>query len=208
MFEKFFGKSPENSHNEPKNVHCEITGNETTLENTVVLVKIDAVIALKNLSNPLIDFDNKIIKPIDKPPLKFYSELVVPSDLKGIFGRIFSIINDKDEIEISTAIMSQEGQKVYSGRNLIPFIEHINNGIELLNLPKTMFFAVIDTISPTNTKTCENWKINYKGLGPKYRFKGIINEKTEKQTFGFPSILFPGFDVAVSDCAQKNPNGT
>lgn len=204
MFDKLFGKS----QNESKNVHCEVTGNETTIDNVVALVKIDGVIALKNFNNPTVDSYKMEIQPIDKPPLKFYSEIVVPEDLKPIFGRIFSIVNDVDDIEQSTALMSKEGQKVFSSQKLIPFMEHINNGVELLQIPPTMFFAVIDTTTTLKSKTCENWETNFKGLGRKYRYKKILNEKKEKQTFGIQGLLMPGFDVAVSDCAQKNPNGT
>jgi hypothetical protein len=199
-----FGKS----QNESKSVHCEVTGNKTTIENTVALVKIDGVIALKNFNNPSVDFDRKEIQSMDKPPLKFYSELIVPEDLKPIFGRLFSIIDDEDEMEHSTAIMSAEGIKIFSGKQLSPLIEHIQNGTELLQIPPSMFFAVIDTVVLLKSKTCENWQISFDGLGKKYRFKNILEEKRETQTFGIPGILMPGYDLAVSDCSQKNPNGT
>lgn len=204
MFEKLFGKT----QNESKSIHCEITGNETSIENAVALVKIDGVIALKNFNNPSVDFDRKEILSADKPPLKFYSELFVPEDLKPIFGRIFSIINDEDEIEQSTAIMSAEGKKVFSGQKLLPLMEHINNGIELLQIPPSMFFAVVDTNVSLKNKSCENWQTDFKGLGKKYRYKKILDEKRERQTFGMPGMLVPGYDVAVGDCSQKNPNGT
>jgi hypothetical protein len=204
MYRNLFGKS----QNEPRNVHCQITGKETTLENTVVLVKIDGVIALKNLRNPTVDFENNIIKPIDRPPLNFYSELIVPNDLKKIFGRMFSIVKDEDVIEQSTSIMSVEGQRNFSGRNLLPFVENISNGVELINLTGNQFIAVIDTVAHAKTKNCENWIINYKGLGAKYFYKAIIDEKIEKHVFGSPGVLLPWYDVSVSDCAQKNPNGT
>lgn len=204
MEKKLFRKSQP----ETQNVFCEITGSQTTIDNTVVLVKINGVIALENLNNPMVDFENKTIKPIDKPPLNFYSELIVPDELKPIFGRIFSIINDEDEFEQSTAVMSKEGQKVFSGQKLFLFMEYIDNGVELIQIPNTMFFAIIDTITTCKTKRCENWGINYKALGKKYRYKNIINEQTRNHTFGLPGILTSGFDVGVSDCSPKNPNGT
>lgn len=204
MFDKLFGKS----QNETKSVHCEVKGTETTIENTVALVKIDGVIALKNFNNPSVDFDSKEIQSMDKPPLKFYSELVVPEDLKPFFGRMFSIINDEDEIEHSTAIMSEEGKKIYSGQKLFPLMEHIKNGVELLQIPPSMFFAVVDTEVSLKNKSCENWHTDFKGLGRKFRYKKILDEKRERQTFGMPGILMPGYDVAVGDCSQKNPNGT
>lgn len=204
MLEKLFGKS----QTETKIVHCEVTGTETTIENTVAFVKIDGVIALKNFNNPTVDLDRKEIQPIDKPPLKFYSEIIVPEDLKPIFGRLFSIINDEDEKEQSTAIMSLEGKRIFSGQKLFPLIEHIKNGVEFLQVPPSMFFVIIDTQTSFKTEKCENWKIDFKGLGRKYKFKNIISEKKESQTFGIPGILMPGFDVAVSDCSQKNLKGT
>lgn len=204
MFDKLFGKS----RNETKSVHCEVTGTETTIENTVALVKIDGVIALKNFNNPYIDFDSKEILSIDNPPLKFYSELIVPEDLKHFFGRMFSIINDKDEMEHSTAIMSEKGKRIFSGQKLLPLMKHVKNGIELIQIPPSMFFAVIDTVISLKSKTCENWNIDFKGLGKKYRFKRILSEKRERQTFGMPGVLMPGYNVAVGDCSQKNPDGT
>jgi len=190
--------------NNSKKVYCEITGAETSLDNTIVLVKIDGVIALKNFNNPVVDFENKIIQSSGKPPLNFYSEIIVPDDLKQIFGRMFSIIDDEDDIEQSTAVMSIEGQKIFSGQKLFPFMEHITNGIELLKIPSTMFFAVIDSRTKLHTKECENWNINYKGLHRKYRFKNIIEENREQF---IPGVLMPGFDIAVSDRSEKNPNG-
>ena len=204
MFEKLFGKS----QNESKSIHCELTGTETTLENAMALVKIDGVIALKNFNNPSVNYDRKEIQSADKPPLKFYSELIVPEDLKPIFGRMFSIIDDEDEVEHSTAIMSAEVKKNFSGQKLFPLMEHIRSGVELLKIPPSMFFAVIDTEILLKNKTCENWNVDFEGLGKKYRFKKILAEKRENQTFGMPGILMPGYDVAVSDCSQKNPNGT
>lgn len=204
MLNNLFGKSTSNNHN----VYCEITGMESSVEETVVLSKIDGVIALNNFNNPSVDFDNRIIKPIDKPPLRFYSEVFVPEEMKALIGRVFSIVNDEDDIEQSTAIMSTKGQEVYSIQKVYPFIEHITNGVELLQIPNTMFFAVIDTIESGKEKTCSNWNTTYKSIGRKYRYKKILKEVKESQTFGRPGILKPGFDVAVSDCSQKNPNGT
>ena len=213
MFNKLFGKSKKESPNETKfndskEVHCEVTGKETTIDNTIVLVKIDGVIALKNLNNPTIDIENKEIQSEDKPPIKFYSEVVVPENLKPIFGRIFSIINDEDEIEQSTAVISPEGQKTYSGQKLFPFMEHINNGVELLQISPTMFFAIIDKSAKLKDKNCKNWNTNYKGVLRKYMSKSITKEQKQNQTFGSPGLLLQGFDVAVSDCSLKNPNGT
>ena len=204
MIEKLF----ENKESQSKIVHCEIYGDETSLENTVILVKIDGVIVLKNLNDPTIDFNNRIIYSNGNQSLKFYSELTVPDDLKQLFGRIFSIVNDEDDIEQSTALMSTKGIKNFSGRKLLPFAEHIEKGIEILDIPPTMFFPVIDNHVKSGISTCENWDIDYKSIGIKYRYKNILEEKKEDQIFGIKGILWPGFDVAVSNCCQKNPNGT
>jgi len=199
--------SIELSHSQIKRIHCEVTGKETTLDNTVVLVKINGVIALKNLNYPFLDFENKIIKPIDKPAIRFYSELFVPDDLKQTFGRLFSIVNNEDDIEQSTAIMSKEGQNIFSGKRLFAFIMHIPNGVEILNLSYSMFFAVIDNNIIAKTKKCECWGNNYMGLGVKYRYKKILDLRKESQQFGQRGILLSGFDIAVSDCSNNNPNG-
>ncbi len=39
-------------------------------------------------------------------------------------------------------------------------------------------------------------------------YKKILKAKTDRQVFGYMSVLLPPYDVAVSDCAEKNPNGT
>ena len=203
-----FGKLFEKKQNETKKVYCEIYGDETSIENTVVLTKIDGVIVLKNLNNPTIDLNSRIINFNGNQSLKYYSELTVPEDLKQIFGRVFSIVNDEDDIEQSTAIMSDRGIKHYSGNKLFPFAEHIENGIEVLQIPPTMFFAVIDNYASLRSKNCDNWNVDYQSIGRKYRFKKVLDEKKENQTFGVPGILMPGYDVAVGDCSQKNINGT
>jgi hypothetical protein len=73
-----------------------------------------------------------------------------------------------------------------------------------------MFFVAANETSDFNTqnKICENWNVPYKGFSKKYLTKKILELKTEKHIFGKQAILLPGFDVAISDCAAKNPNGT
>lgn len=167
-------------------------------------MKIDGIIALKNINNPIIDFENKIIQSRGKPPLNFYSEIIVPDDLKRIIGRMFSIVNDTDDIEQSTALMSIEGQRIFSGQKLFAFMEPIINGIELFQIPLTMFYAVIDSETTLQAKKCENWDINYGGLDRKYRYKNIIEENRDQL---IPGVLKPGYDIAVSDRSCENPNG-
>ena len=110
MLNKLFINKPDESS---KKVHCEITGAETDINNNTALVRINGIIALKNLTNPRIDFSAKKIHSDGKPSLDFYSELMVPEDLKDFFGQVFSIIDDLDEIEKSTAILSAEGKKYF-----------------------------------------------------------------------------------------------
>jgi len=190
--------------NNLKKTHCEITGFETSIENTVALVKIDGVIALKNLDKPIIDFEKKIIYSKGKKPVNFYSEVFVPKDLKQIFGKIFSIVNDVDDIEQSTAVMSNDGQDLFSGQKLFAFMKDINDGIQIINIPSTLFFPVIDSETKLVSKQCENWDINYSGLHGKYRYKKIIKENREQF---IPGVLMPGYDIAVSDRSDLNPNG-
>ena len=205
MFKNLFGK---NTHKTEKKVHCEITGAEAQINDTKALVRINGIIPLKNLINPKIDFENKVIHPDGKPPLKFYSELIVPDDLKIFFGPIYSIIDDLDDIESSTTILSEEGQNMFSGQGLIIFAKHIENGAEVIKIPETMFHAVIDTQSSFKNVECANWKVNYNSKGSKYRFKNIVKKMECDVEYGYPMPLFPSFDIGVSDCSDKNPKGT
>lgn len=189
------------------NLHCEITGKSASLDDTVTLTKINAVVVLKNFDNPKIDRTEKKIFSSTKPPLRFYSEIPVPHDLLGAMGPLFSIVNDEDDLEQSTAIMSKEGIRLYTGRQLLPFIDYVDYH-ELVQIPETMFIAVVDKDNQLMSKNCGNWNIPFGASGRKYMFKKIIDEKKEKQTFGYPGILLPGYDVAISDCSEKNPNGS
>jgi hypothetical protein len=78
----------------------------------------------------------------------------------------------------------------------------------MVQIPNTMFVAVIDNVSNVKKLNCQQWNIGYNSIGSKYRYKKIIKEDRQPQTFGRPGILMPGFNVAVSDCSQKNPQGT
>ena len=94
-----------------KTVHCERKGNETYLEKTRVVTKINGVINLKLFDNPQIDFEEKMIHSSNKPPIKFFSELYIPTDLKHLLGDLFATVVDEDELEQSTHILSDEGRK-------------------------------------------------------------------------------------------------
>lgn len=186
--------------------HCEITGQECSLDNTTVLTKIDSFIILKNIESSTIDINEKIIYTHSKTPIKFYSEIDVPLDLRNVIGRVFSAIDDEDELEQSTAIMSNEGKRLFTGNQLLSMVKYINE-YELIRFPKTMFIAMIDNISKTKIVNCDNWNLEYNSIGRKYRLKKILVEKIEKQTYGIKGILWPGFDIAISDCCDKNPEG-
>jgi hypothetical protein len=203
MFNKIFGSTTK----ETKTVHCEETGKPSSLSDTVVLTKINGVIAFNNLNNPQIDTDEKLIYSSGKPPIKYYSEIIVPDDLKGIMGRLFSIIDDEDELEQTTCVISPDGRRLHTEEQLIPFIDYVKQ-YEVVRLPDTMFVALVDNSTKTKMQTCDNWGMEYCSVGRKYRFKKILQEKREQQTFGTPGILWPGFDVAVGDCSQKNVHGT
>lgn len=203
MFNKIFG-----SRNKfPQVVHCEITGKIASLSDTVVLTKINGVIAYNNLNNPQIDNCKKLIYSSGKSPLKFHSEIIVPDDLKDIMGRLFSIIDDEDELEQSTSVLSSEGKRLHTGQQLVPFIDYVKR-YELVRIPDTIFVALLDNSTKPKLQTCDNWGVEYYSVGKKYRFKKILQERREPQTFGTTGILWPGFNVAVGDCSQKNINGT
>ena len=192
-----------------KTVHCERKGNETSLEKTRVLTKINGVINLKLFDNPQIDFEEKMIYSSNKPPIKFFSELYIPTDLKHVLGDLFATVADEDELEQSTHILSDEGRKHLMGNQLIKLVSYLDK-YEVINFPDSMFFVSADETSSfkTQSKTCDNWGVTYQGVGKKYMVKKILESKTDKQTFGNMHVLHPPFDIAVSDCAEKNPNGT
>jgi hypothetical protein len=203
MFSKIFSSQS----NQVRKVHCEITGKECSLNDTVILTKVNGVIVFKNIDDPELDEDEQVIYTPTKPPLKYYSEINVPNDLKQITGRLFSIVDDEDDLEQSTAVMSFEGQGIYTGRQLVPFLEYMNE-YEMLQLPDTMFMAIIDSVANAKQANCENWNLPFNSVGRKYRFKRILEERKSTQTFGIPALLIPGYDVGLSDCSQKNPQGT
>jgi len=188
-------------------VHCEITGQTSSIVDTVVLTKINGIILLKNLESPEIYEAEKVIISYPKPPIKYYCELEVPFDHQSLLGRIFAIVDDEDELEQTTSILSSEGRRIYMGQQLFRFVEQAGDN-QVLILPDTMFMAVVDNEATTNVETCAAWKVAYNSAGRKYRFKKILQEKKEAQTFGYPGILWPGFDVAVGDCSPKNLQGT
>lgn len=192
-----------------KTVHCEMNGQETSIDKTRVLTKISGVINLKMFDNPRVDNNQKVIHSDSKPPIKFYTKVHIPQELKGLLGELYATVADEDEVEQSTHILSDEGINVFMGRQLIKLIDYLNQ-YELINFPDTMFFVSANDTSNfrIQNKTCDNWGIEYPSLGKKYMIKKVLDSKTESQTFGRPGILWPGFDVAVGDCSAKNPNGT
>jgi hypothetical protein len=200
MLNQLFSKNKQNQ----KDVHCEFTGDKTVLHNTYPLVKIESVIAIKNLSNPKINKDQKTIIPEDKPPLEYYCEIIVPEDLRPIFGRLFATVSDPDDPEISTCILSEEGKKKFSGTSVFPFAQYINDGVELLRIPDSMFVSIIDTNIELNDLRCDQWDVLYKGISGKYRYKKIIEQNDAPL---IPGVLMPGYNMAVSGRCEKNPNG-
>lgn len=203
MFNAIFGST----NKQKKIVHCEISGQESSLNQTTILTKINGLIALKHFDSPSLDENKKVIYSSTQPPLKYYSEIDVPTDLKSSVGRLFSIVDDEDELEQSTAVMSPEGKRIFTGNQIIPLFKYINE-YAMLEIPATMFLAIIDNEATFKIGLCENWNVQFNSVGRKYRFKKILEEKREKQIFGRPGILWPGFDVAIGDCCQNNPQGT
>ena len=193
-----------------KIVHCEKTGKETSINNTRVLTKISSVINLKMYNNARVDNNAKIIYSDNRAPLKFYTKLYTPEDLKVILGELYATVEDEDEVEQSTNILSDEGVKNLMGSQLIKLAPYLDKGYDRIIFPDTQFFVSANDLSnfKTQSKTCDNWGIAYPSLGKKYMVKKILETKTEKQTFGYMGLLPPSFDVAMGDCSAKNPNGT
>jgi hypothetical protein len=192
-----------------KSVHCEKSGQQCSLDKIRIVTKISGIINPKLFHNPQIDLVNKIIYSSNKPPLKFFSRIYVPTDLKPVLGDLYAKVSDEDEPEQSTHILSDEGMKYLMGSQLIKLVGYIDK-YEIINFPETMFFVSVDESSSFKTENsiCENWGVAFQSIGKKYMVKKILDSKTEKQTFGDMSVLLPPFDVAVSDCSAKNPNGT
>ncbi|MBI1228338.1 MAG: hypothetical protein GC192_24095 [Bacteroidetes bacterium] len=202
MFNKLFRSTSKDA----KEVSCEITGKSATLDDTVSLVKINGVIITKNFQNPEIDFESKTIYSATKPPIKFYREILVPNELKPVFGRLFAMVDDEDEVEKSTGIASEEGINRFTGESLLPLIQYVQQA-EVLQIPESMFFAIISKEESLVKKNCENWNLEFKGIGRKYMSKNILDTRKVKQQYGVPGILLPGWDVGISDVAQKHPQG-
>lgn len=196
-----------------KKVHCERNGKETSIEKTRVLTKMNGVINLKLFQNPVIDFEEKTIYSSNKPPIKYFTKVQTPPDLKPILGDLFVTVDDEDEPKQSTSILSDEGMNHLMESQLIKLISYLKD-YELIRFPETMFFVSANDISDFNTQTkiCDNWGVNYPSVGKKYVFKKINETKTESMRFGFvglgSGVLSPGFDVGLSDVSEKNPNGT
>lgn len=196
-----------------KTVHCEMNGKETTIDKTRVLTKINGIINLQLFQNPEVDYAEKVIYSSNKPPINFYNQISTPADLKIIFGDLFSIVDDEDEVEQSTNILSDEGMKVFMGRQLMKIHPDYFKKYEVIKFPDTMFFVSANETSNFNTqnKVCDNWGVTYKSIGKKYFIKKILETKTETMRFGYmglgSGVLWPGFDVGLSDVSEKNPNG-
>ena len=202
MLSNIFGTRAE------KTVHCEMNGLETSIEKTRVLTKISRVINLKLFQNSEIDFESKTIYSSNKSPIQYFVKLHTPPELLPMIGDLFGIVDDEDEVEQSTNILSDKGMDIFMGRQLMQLISYLDN-YELIGFPETMFFVSANNMSDfdVKTKTCENWNIEYPSLGKKYMTKKILEQKKEKQTFGVRGVLLPPFDVGFSDCSAKNPNG-
>lgn len=194
-------------------VHCELKGTETTLDKTRIVTRINGVINLKLFIDPRINFEEKLIYSATKPPIKFFSKLYIPTDLKPILGDLFATVTDEDELEQSTHILSDEGFRYLMGNQFLKLASYLDT-YEMISFPDTMLFVTVDEISAFKTKiiTCDNWGIEYHSIGKKYFIKRILETKKDTMKYGFiglgHGVLLPGFDVGVSDVSEKNPNGT
>lgn len=202
MFKKLFRKTSTTS----KEVSCQVIGNKATITDTVSLVKINSIIVTKHIGNIEIDYSEKTINSSKKPPIKYYREILVPNELQQIFGRLFAQVEDEDDLELSTAIISEEGIRKFTGISLMKIGEYLKQHA-LIQIPNSMFFPIISKEEILVKKVCENWNEEFNGVGRKYMSKYIIDRKIERQQFGRPGILYPGYDVGISDVSNKNPQG-
>lgn len=203
MFGKLFGKS---SSQKTKEIFCEKSGKKSSLDNTVALIRINGIIISKNFLNPEIDLETKQIYSSNRPPIQFYRELLLPDELKMSFGRLFATVEDEDEIEMSTSILSPQEINLFTGRSVFPLAKYLSEA-DMVKIPDSMFFTIISKEEKLIVKECENWNIKYKGLRRKYMYKKVLDTRKEKQQFGIPGLLVPGYDVGISDVSQKHPKG-
>ncbi len=190
-------------------VHCEYYGSVSSIEKTRAITKINGVINLRMFRNPIVDTSKKLIFSENKEPIKYFQKMFIPDDLKAECDDLYSWVDDPDDIEQSTAILSDKGVRYLMGSQLVKLIGYLNE-YDLIQFPDDAFFFAIDEISKFKhqIKKCDNWGIEYPSLGRKYQVKEIIHQKSEKEIWGRPGILWPGFDVRIGDCSADNPNGT
>ena len=195
-------------------VHCEMNGKATSIEKTRILTKANVIINLKRFKNPRIDFEAKTIFSSNKDPIKFLCELHIPPELKPVLGDLYATVEDEDELEQSTHILSDEGINIFMAQQFFillrnNFTEYLKE-YETVTLPDALFFVSANEISSFKSQSmiCDNWGISYPSVGKKYMIKKILETKTDTLTFGRMSVLCPGYDVAFSDCSAKNPTGT
>jgi len=202
MFKNLFRKSS----TDKKEVWCEITGKSAAISDTVSLIKINGIVVSKNLSNVEIDNANKIIYSSSHPPIEYYQEILVPNERQNVFGRLFAKVEDEDEIEVSTAIISSDGINMFTLKSLILFIQYLNKA-DVLMIPDSMFVTIISRNEKLLKLTCENWGNEYEGVGRKFMAKKISDVRKDKLQFGVLGIMYPGWDVGINDVSQKNPQG-
>jgi hypothetical protein len=127
MFDKFFKTRTDN-----RTVHCEETGDEASLNNLRVLTKIKGVINLRAFRDPEVDYSDKLIYSVGKPPVKYFSKLHVPAKLYSVLGDLFSIVDDEDDPEQSTALLSDDGLDKFMGSELLKLCDYLvkeRNGV-------------------------------------------------------------------------------
>ena len=188
-------------------IHCEKTGRQTTLSNTRLTTKIKGVINLNKLDDPYVDSDKRLIHTTTKHPIRFFEKIYVPTDLKKDIGDLYSIIDDYDEPEQSTNILSDIGIDYFMGNQLIRLKDYLKE-YEIINFPETMFFVSATNPSNTTQKKCECCDSIYHSIGKKYMTKKILNERKDVGRFGEQGVLWQGFDVGFTDLSDKNPIGT
>ena len=188
-------------------VHCEIKGDKTELTNTVVLTKVNGIFISKNFVNSRINSEEKILYSDNKPPVNFYEQLEVPYELDSVLGSLFATVEDIEDPEQSTAILSAEGLNIFMGRQLVKLINYASQ-YEHISIPETMFFvSATRNTQNAKLKTCQTCESSYYSTGRKYLSKKILMEKVVPGKFGELGILWPGFDVAFTDLSDKHPIG-
>lgn len=202
IFKNLFSDS---SSHQSNHLHCEVTGEQTNLDNTFPIIKIDGIIVLNNFHNPEIDPHSRVIYSTGSPPVPFYKEIDLPEEVKKSSGRLFAKVHDKDEIEMSTSIISEKGINKFTTKNINLFKRFFHSKIVMF--PYSFCVPIISKNENLQEKTCINCKKKYLGVYRKYMSKRILKMKKREEEYGIMQPFPFDYDITISDVAPLHKEG-